>query len=109
LNYQSVKISPDVEMTKRALFKNQLLVKNVRTIELTKGVLKMKPYTQLSILTVFLASASVVLAGSLDSPADLSDPGSAMYTIEDIYNRLDTGAQAPAPSGGFTEPQSQCH
>jgi len=66
----------------------------------------MKPYTQLSILTVFLASCTVVLAGDLDSPADLSDSGSAMYTIEDIYNRLDTGAPAPAPSGGFTEPTS---
>ncbi|MEI6168234.1 MAG: DUF1566 domain-containing protein [bacterium] len=30
-------------------------------------------------------------AGVLDSPAAPTDPGSAMYTLEDLYNRLDAG------------------
>ncbi|MCK5524749.1 MAG: DUF1566 domain-containing protein, partial [Thiomargarita sp.] len=47
-----------------------------------------------------------LLAGDLNSPAAPTDAGSAMFTIEDIYKRLDTGEEATAPSGGFTEPTS---
>ncbi len=66
----------------------------------------MKPYTQLSVLTVFLASFSVVLAGNLESPADPSEDDSRMYTLDNIYNRLNNGTQADEPSGGFAEPTS---
>ena len=38
-----------------------------------------------------MALSGPVQAGSLDSPAAPTDPGSAMYTLEDVYNRLDTG------------------
>lgn len=45
-----------------------------------------------------------LLAGNLDSPADMGDSSSAMYTVEDIYNRLYVGAAGNTPSVGFTEP-----
>ena len=41
--------------------------------------------------TFAVGMVASVQAGNLDSPAPPTDPGSAMYTLEDIYNRLDTG------------------
>jgi hypothetical protein len=38
-----------------------------------------------------LCTVGAAYGGNLDSPAPPTDPGSAMYTLEDIYNRLDTG------------------
>ncbi|MGA1839503.1 MAG: DUF1566 domain-containing protein [bacterium] len=62
------------------------------------------------ILTVaFLISAFFIarcMAGSLDPPAPPNDPNSAVYTLEDIYNWVDTGAKAAKRTGGFTEPAS---
>ncbi len=40
-----------------------------------------------------------------DSPAGPDDAGSAMYTLEDIYNRLNTGAEGTKGTG-FTEPSA---
>jgi len=51
-----------------------------------------------------VAVAAAVWAGNLDSPAPPSEAGSAMYTLEDVYNKLDTGADATKRTGGFTEP-----
>ena len=45
-------------------------------------------------------------AGSLDSPAAPTDSASAMYTVEDIYNRLDAGTEGTKRTGPFTEPSS---
>jgi len=45
-----------------------------------------------------------VMAGNLEPLAEASDPGSAMYTLDDLYNRLDTGAAGAKRSGGFTDP-----
>jgi len=47
-----------------------------------------------------------VFAGNLDSPAAPDDDASAMYTIEDIYNRLDAGTEGAKRTGGFAEPAS---
>jgi len=47
---------------------------------------------------------AMVWAGNLDSPAPPSDAGSAMVTLEDVYNKLDTGADATKRIGGFAEP-----
>jgi len=49
-------------------------------------------------------AAAMVWAGSLDSPAPPDDAGSAMYTLEDIYNRLDTGTAGAKRTGPFVEP-----
>jgi hypothetical protein len=58
----------------------------------------------LSILALFFPMA--VLAGSLDSPAAPTSATSAMYTLEDIYNRLNNNTQATKRSGAFTEPSA---
>ncbi len=41
-------------------------------------------------------------AGSLDSPAGTTSTNSAMYTLDDLYNRLDTGAAGSVRA--FAEP-----
>ncbi|MCP4576614.1 MAG: DUF1566 domain-containing protein [Deltaproteobacteria bacterium] len=47
-----------------------------------------------------------VSAGDLDPPAGPSDAGSAMFTLEDIYNRLVSGAAGAKRTGAFREPTS---
>ncbi|RKZ36440.1 MAG: hypothetical protein DRQ49_17950 [Gammaproteobacteria bacterium] len=66
--------------------------------------MKMKCYAQLSLVPVLLSSPLPLLAGDLDSPDYPNRADSSMYTIDDIYNRLDTGEEADAPSSAFTEP-----
>ncbi len=46
--------------------------------------------------------AGAAYGGSLDSPAAPTDAGSAMYRLEDVYNRLNTGA--PGAQSVFAEP-----
>ena len=58
----------------------------------------------LSIL--FSLIPAVVLAGDLEAPAAPTDPDSAMYTLTDIYNRLDNGTQGAKRTGPFAEPTS---
>jgi hypothetical protein len=43
-------------------------------------------------------------AGSLNAPAGPNDGGSAMYTITDVYNRIDDGTAGTKRTGTFTEP-----
>ncbi|MDM8564843.1 DUF1566 domain-containing protein [Candidatus Halobeggiatoa sp. HSG11] len=64
---------------------------------------KMKRYAQMALVPILLGSPLPLLAGSLNSPAAPDNTGSAMYTIEDIWDRLD-GISASAPTAGFTEP-----
>ena len=45
-------------------------------------------------------------AGSLDAPAAPSSVGSALYTLENIYNRLTNNTQATKRAGGFSEPSA---
>ena len=59
----------------------------------------------LATLAMVFAAGSA-LAGSLDAPAAPTDPGSAMYTGEDIYNRLTTGTAGVKRSGPFAEPEA---
>ncbi len=51
-----------------------------------------------------LTLAFVAVAGDTDSPAAPNLPVSAMYHLEDIYNRLDTGAAGAKRAGAFEEP-----
>ena len=44
------------------------------------------------------------LAGSLDAPAAPDDPGSAMFTLDDIYQRLENGTEGVKRTSGFKEP-----
>lgn len=62
-------------------------------------------------ITMVLVMASFILfkwaiAGNLDPTAEPSDSGSAMYTLENIYNRLTGNTTATKRSGGFTEPSA---
>ncbi|MBC2693715.1 MAG: hypothetical protein HF982_00210, partial [Desulfobacteraceae bacterium] len=64
----------------------------------------------LAIITAFIATAlflpGPVGAGDLDPLVGPDDPGSAMYTIEGIYNYLDTGVAGAKRTGEFVEPTS---
>jgi len=55
-------------------------------------------------MLVFLLLPCYAQAGALDSPAAPTAAGSAMFTITDIYNRLNTGATVTKRVGAFTEP-----
>ncbi len=63
---------------------------------------------KLTALALFAAlvlfPATKLLAGGLAAPAAPTDPGSAMYTLEDIFNRLDSGATGSKRDGAFVEP-----
>ena len=54
-------------------------------------------------LTLFPIRA---IAGDLDSPAAPSSGDSAMYTLEDVYNRVNDGTAGTKRSGAFTEPSA---
>jgi hypothetical protein len=55
-------------------------------------------------LMVMLCFGAISFAGSLDDPAAPTSADSAMYTLENIYDRLDSNTQATKRSGSFTEP-----
>jgi len=61
-----------------------------------------KNYDLLSLI-IFLSPAAAV-AGSLNPPGGPTHPASAMYNIQDICNRLDSGAAASKQT--FTQPTS---
>ena len=53
---------------------------------------------------LFCLIPAAVLAGDLEAPAAPTDPGSAMYTLADIYNRLKNGTEGAKRTGPFIEP-----
>ncbi len=57
----------------------------------------------LSVIAAMAAVAGVTLAGNLDPTDGPTEPGSQMYALEQIYERLDTGAEATRMTQ-FTEP-----
>jgi hypothetical protein len=57
------------------------------------------------VLIGVLFSTAVVLAGSLNPSAGPADPGSQMFTLEQIYTRLTSGGNA-TKMAAFTEPGS---
>ncbi|MCP4351951.1 MAG: DUF1566 domain-containing protein [Desulfobacterales bacterium] len=64
-----------------------------------------------AVIIIFAVILSAVLtmeayAGDIDSPAAPTDSGSAMYTLDDIYNRLNSGTAGTKRSSVFTEPGS---
>jgi len=61
---------------------------------------------KIAIMCSAVVFSSPLLAGSLDSPAAPTDAGSAMFTLEDIYNRLNDGTAGSKRSGAFAEPSS---
>jgi len=64
----------------------------------------MRKYVVIGVVVgILLTSAAIVLAGSLDPSSGPKDAASQMYTLEQIYDRLDTGAVS-AKMTTFTEP-----
>ena len=57
------------------------------------------------VIGVLLAAAGIVVAGSLNPGAGPTEAGSQMYTLQQIYNRLNTGT-AGIKMTAFTEPSS---
>jgi len=51
-----------------------------------------------------LLHAALASAGNLDAPAVASSPSSAMYTLEDLYNRLNDGTPGVKRAGAFAMP-----
>jgi hypothetical protein len=45
-------------------------------------------------------------AGQLDAPAAPTSPDSAMFTLQDVYNRFTTGAMPTNRTGAFAEPSA---
>jgi len=59
-----------------------------------------------SMMFVLIMVSGAALAADLDSPGAPTDSGSAMFTIEDIYNRLNDGTEGTKRSGPFAGPTS---
>jgi len=67
----------------------------------------MLKWRTVAVAMLVLAGVSTgVRAGDLDSPAAPNNAGSAMYTLEDIYNKLDTRAAVSKRAGAFEEPSA---
>lgn len=56
------------------------------------------------IVSLIVLTPLFAYSGDLDSPAAPTDTGSAMYTLTDIYNRLNEGTTTAKRTGAFTEP-----
>ena len=65
----------------------------------------MRKYIIGTMVGVLLSSVVVVLAGQIDSPAGPTAAGGQMYTLEQIYDRLNDGTAATKMTT-FTEPSS---
>ncbi len=57
------------------------------------------------VIGVLFSAGAIVLAGNLEPPGGPMDPASQMYTLQQIYDRLTTGA-ASERMAGPTEPSS---
>jgi len=60
----------------------------------------------MTILTVFGCFGGSARAGTLDSVASPTSSGSAMHTLEDLYQHMTTGATNSLRTGAFTEPSA---
>lgn len=58
------------------------------------------------VCALFFFIPIAALGGSLDDPGAPTSAASAMYTLEDIYNRLNDGTAGAKRTGAFTEPSS---
>ena len=64
------------------------------------------PKNALSALALALLVPALALAASLDPPAAPSDPASAVYRTDDVYNRLQAGVVGTKRTGAFSEPSA---
>ena len=69
-----------------------------------KAILVLAIITFFGALSVFFPG--LVCAGELEPPDGPDDDASAIYTIEDLYDYLETGVAGARHTGDFTEPVS---
>ncbi len=55
---------------------------------------------------LLLLSTGAAVAGELTPPGGPDSEASALYTLEDLYKRLETGEEGAKRSGGFAEPET---
>ncbi len=55
---------------------------------------------------LFCFATTLAMAGELDSQFAPTHSDSAMYTMQDVYNRIDDGTEGTKRSGAFTEPSA---
>jgi hypothetical protein len=73
----------------------------------TQGATTMtKPYLLAILTALLLALPLAATAGNLEPIAGPDDNSTAMYTLEDIYNRAATGDNGTKRIDGFTEPEA---
>ncbi len=60
--------------------------------------------TLLIVITAGVINTGTGFCGDMNPPATPDSSGSAMYTLEDVYNLLDTGVANTKRTGGFTQP-----
>jgi len=58
------------------------------------------------VCATLLVVGGLIIAGNIDSPAVPSNDTGRMYTLEQIYDYLDTGAAPTKNSGGFQQPSA---
>jgi len=58
------------------------------------------------VCATLLVAGGLIIAGVIDSPAVPSNDSGRMYTLEQIYDYLDTGAAPTKNSGGFQQPSA---
>jgi len=61
-------------------------------------------FISLLIIKAVILLPGMAMAGDLEPPAAPSDAGSAMYTLEDLYNRTNTGEEGIKRGAGFDGP-----
>jgi hypothetical protein len=59
-----------------------------------------------ALVLVLVAFAGPALCGTLNDPAAPTDENSAMYTIDNVYDRINNGTSATKRAGAFTEPSA---
>ncbi|HLX59746.1 MAG TPA: hypothetical protein VKX17_00560 [Planctomycetota bacterium] len=59
---------------------------------------------RLQTVVIIALYAMALHAVEVDSSSPPTDPASAMFSVESIYNRLSTGAPGAKRSGAFTDP-----
>jgi hypothetical protein len=74
------------------------------TEELNMKKIIINTCTLSSLLTCLVPS--LAMAGSLEPAAAPSDPASAVYKTDDLYNRLQSGTTGAKRTGSFTEPSA---
>ncbi len=62
--------------------------------------------TVLIVIAAGVIMTGTGFCGDMNPPAGPEDAGSAMHTLEGVYDHLDTGVANTKRTGGFTQPSA---